>query len=82
MSIHFTIDSFLSQFIVYLREQGITVTEAANQIGITRSHLSKVIHQKTSPSIELLEKMETSVIYLEVYTKKQLLQAIEILKAL
>ena len=30
----------------------------------------------------LLEKMETSVIYLEVYTKKQLLQAIEILKAL
>lgn len=59
MSIHFTIDSFLSQFIVYLRERGITVTEAANQIGITRSHLSKVIHQKTSPSIELLEKMET-----------------------
>lgn len=30
----------------------------------------------------LLEKMETSVIYLEVYTKKQLLQAIEILKTL
>lgn len=30
----------------------------------------------------LLEKMETSVIYLEIYTKKQLLQAIEILKAL
>ena len=30
----------------------------------------------------LLEKMETSVIYFEVYTKKQLLQAIEILKAL
>lgn len=59
MSIHFTIDSFLSQFIVYLREQGVTITEAANQIGITRSHLSKVIHQKTSPSIELLEKMET-----------------------
>ena len=59
MSIHFTIDSFLSQFIIYLRERGITVTEAANQIGITRSHLSKVIHQKTSPSIELLEKMET-----------------------
>ena len=59
MSIHFTIDSFLSQFIVYLRERDITVTEAANQIGITRSHLSKVIHQKTSPSIELLEKMET-----------------------
>ena len=59
MSIHFTIDSFLSQFIVYLRERGITVTEAANQIGITRSHLSKVIHQKTSPSIELLERMET-----------------------
>ena len=59
MSIHFTIDSFLSQFIVYLREQGVTITEAANQIGITRSHLSKVIHQKTAPSIELLEKMET-----------------------
>ena len=30
----------------------------------------------------LLEKMETLVIYFEVYTKKQLLQAIEILKAL
>ena len=30
----------------------------------------------------LLEKMETPVIYFEVYTKKQLLQAIEILKAL
>lgn len=59
MNIHFTIDSFLSQFIVYLRERGITVTEAANQIGITRSHLSKVIHQKTSPSIELLKRMET-----------------------
>lgn len=30
----------------------------------------------------LLEKMETPAIYFEVYTKKQLLQAIEILKAL
>lgn len=30
----------------------------------------------------LLEKMEIPVVYFEVYTKKQLLQAIEILKAL
>lgn len=59
MSIQIAIDSFLSKFIIYLREQGITITEAANQIGITRSHLSKVIHQKTSPSIELLEKMDS-----------------------
>lgn len=59
MNIQIAIDSFLSQFIIYLQEQGITITEAANQIGITRSHLSKVIHQKTSPSIELLEKMNS-----------------------
>ena len=58
MSIQKSIDSFLQEFKQYLSQQKITITFAAKSIGITRAHLSKVIHGKASPSIELLEKME------------------------
>ena len=58
MSIQNSIDSFLQDFSKYLAQQGITITSAAEKIGITRAHLSKVIHGKTSPSVELLSKME------------------------
>ncbi len=58
MSIQNSIGSFLSNFELFLIKQKITITSAAEDIGITRSHLSKVIHKKTSPSVELLEKME------------------------
>ena len=59
MSIQNSIDSFLNEFESFLSKQKITVTAAAEAIGITRSHLSKVIHKRTSPSVELLEKMDS-----------------------
>lgn len=59
MSIQNSIDSFLNEFESFLSKQKITVTAAAEEIGITRSHLSKVIHKRTSPSVELLEKMDS-----------------------
>ena len=58
VSIQNSIDSFLNEFELFLTKQKITITAAAEEIGITRSHLSKVIHGRTSPSIELLEKMD------------------------
>ena len=58
MSIQNSIDFFLQEFSQYLTQQGITVTSAAESIGVTRAHLSKVIHGKTSPSVELLGKIE------------------------
>lgn len=58
MSIQKSIDSFLQEFKQYLSQQKITITSAAEYIGVTRAHLSKVIHGRTSPSVELLEKME------------------------
>lgn len=58
VSIQNSIDSFLQEFSNYLIQQGITITSAAADIGITRAHLSKVIHGKTSPSVELLGKIE------------------------
>jgi transcriptional regulator with XRE-family HTH domain len=59
VSIQNSIDSFLNEFESFLSKQKITVTSAAEEIGITRSHLSKVIHKRTSPSVELLEKMDS-----------------------
>ena len=61
MSIQKSIDSFLQEFKQYLSQQKITITSAAKSIEITRAHLSKVIHGKTSPSVELLEKMESFI---------------------
>lgn len=61
MSIQNSIDSFLQEFNQYLAQQGITITSAAADIGITRAHLSKVIHGRTSPSVELLAKMENFI---------------------
>lgn len=58
MSIQKSIDIFLQRFKQYLAQQKITITSAAESIGVTRAHLSKVIHGKASPSVELLEKME------------------------
>ena len=58
MSIQNSIDSFLNEFELFLIKQKITVTAAAESIGVTRSHLSKVIHKRTAPSVELLEKMD------------------------
>ena len=59
VSIQNSIDSFLNEFELFLSKQKITVTAAAEEIGVTRSHLSKVIHKRTSPSVELLEKMDS-----------------------
>ena len=61
VSIQKSIDSFLQEFKQYLSQQKITITSAAKFIEVTRAHLSKVIHGKASPSIELLEKMESFI---------------------
>ena len=31
---------------------------AAEELGITRSHLNKVLNKKTSPSLQLIQKLE------------------------
>ena len=61
MSIQNSIDSSLQEFNQYLIQQGVTITSAAADIGVTRAHLSKVIHGRTSPSVELLAKMENFI---------------------
>lgn len=38
--------------------QGITQQQAAEQLNITRSHLNKVLNGRTSPSIQLIQKLE------------------------
>ena len=38
-----------------------THTAAAEDLGISRSHLSKIIHRKDNPSLTLLIKMENKM---------------------
>ena len=55
-------DEYLNQlftdFYEKLDKQGINQSEAAEQLGITRSHLNKVINKKTDPSLKLIQNLE------------------------
>lgn len=44
-----------------LKEKGIQVTELATLIGITPQNLSKLINEKTKPSIDTYERIATAL---------------------
>ena len=52
------ISDFLNQFRKWYENQNIRQEDIAEQLGITRWHLSKVLNQRTMPSLKLLETME------------------------
>ncbi len=56
------IEQDVSEILIRFREwyenRNILQEEIANQLGITKWHLSKVLNQRTMPSFKLLNKME------------------------
>ena len=52
------LNKLLIDFEVWREKQGLTQKEIAEQLGITRSHLNKVLNGKTQPSLQLIQKLE------------------------
>lgn len=52
------IDEIIDKYIRFIRQTYSTQTEAADELNISRSHLSKIIHKKDNPSLTLLQRME------------------------
>lgn len=52
------IPNFLHEFRRWYENHNIRQEDIAEQLGITRWHLSKVLNQRTMPSLKLLDKME------------------------
>ena len=52
------ISDFLRQFRNWYENRNIRQEDIAEQLGITRWHLSKVLNQRTMPSLKLLDRME------------------------
>lgn len=52
------ISNFLYEFRKWYENRNILQEDIAEQLGITRWHLSKVLNQRTMPSLKLLDKME------------------------
>ena len=52
------IPNFLHEFREWYENRNIRQEDIAEQLGITRWHLSKVLNQRTMPSIKLLNTME------------------------
>ena len=52
------IEEILNKFKEYIRICGKTQVEIAKQLEITQSHLSRVLHDKRTPSMTLLRKIE------------------------
>ena len=48
----------ISQFENFIIQQGWTQTEAAERLGCTQEHLSRIFRGLRNPSIKLLDKME------------------------
>lgn len=53
-----SVNDILIQFELWRKNQNLTQREVAETLNITRSHLNKVLNKRTSPSIQLLNKME------------------------
>ena len=53
-----SVNEILTQFELWRKFQGLTQREAAETLGVARTHLNKVVNKRTSPSIQLLERME------------------------
>lgn len=52
------IPNFLHEFRKWYENRNIRQEDIAEQLGVTRWHLSKVLNQRTMPSIKLLSAME------------------------
>ena len=52
------IEEILSEFKAYILFSNKTQVEIAEQLGITQSHLSRILHDKRTPSMTLLRKIE------------------------
>ena len=52
------IEEILNKFKEYIRICGKTQVEIAEQLSITQSHLSRILHDKRTPSMTLLRKIE------------------------
>ncbi len=52
------IPNFLHEFRKWYENRNIRQEDIAEQLGITRWHLSKVLNQRTMPSLKLLSAME------------------------
>ena len=45
------IEEIIKKYIRFIEQNYATQTEAANDLGISRSHLNKIIHRNDNPSI-------------------------------
>lgn len=56
-----TLNEMISQirlnFYTWLKKHNITQEEAAKMLGVSRSHLNKVLNGSANPSINLINKM-------------------------
>ena len=52
-----SMSDFLTKFRIWYENQNLRQEEIAELLGITRWHLSKVLNERTQPSIKLLDKM-------------------------
>ena len=52
------IEEILNRFKNYIHTCGKTQIEIAEQLAITQSHLSRILHNKRTPSMTLLRKIE------------------------
>jgi len=52
------IEEILTEFKAYVLFSKKTQVEIAEQLDITQSHLSRILHDKRTPSMTLLRKME------------------------
>ena len=48
----------ITEFENYMKKQGWTQTEAAEKLGCSASHLSRLLRGEKNPSTKILEKME------------------------
>lgn len=55
------IEEIIQKYINFIDLHYPTHTAAAEDLGISRSHLSKIIHRKDNPSLTLLIKMENKM---------------------
>lgn len=52
------VKTICNNFFIWINTHNRTQQEIAEELGVTRSHLNKVLHGKANPSIQLLEKIE------------------------
>jgi len=48
----------INQYEIFVYKQGWTQTEAAEKIGCSQEHLSRIFKGTKNPSVKLLDKME------------------------